>query len=249
MSLYVQEPQALEACRTLFGKDIQLSREFLLYLQKSGATKAYRQKALEFHPDRHYGEPETVLQKKAELFDELVRAHELICTFLNQRDMKKVVGHPERKPASAPPRPQYSAPKHKKSAGTRADTLPPRPLEFGLFLYLRGIISYRELIQALVWQRNQRPSVGQIAQRWGWLNDEEIGCILANRTYQGRFGERAMRMGLLNKLQIGALLRFQYSRQQRIGAFFVEQNKISVDEIELLVDELKTHNDKLRLHR
>ena len=43
----------LNACRTLFGKEVNLSHEFLYYLQPSGAKTAFRNQAKAHHPDAH----------------------------------------------------------------------------------------------------------------------------------------------------------------------------------------------------
>jgi hypothetical protein len=41
-----------KACHVLFGSEIDVSADFLRYLQMPGLKAVYRQKALETHPDR-----------------------------------------------------------------------------------------------------------------------------------------------------------------------------------------------------
>ena len=45
-------PELYEACSVLFGPEVNVSFEFLRYLQPAGVTAAYRQRARETHPDR-----------------------------------------------------------------------------------------------------------------------------------------------------------------------------------------------------
>ena len=52
MATVVAEEELYRSCRIIFGRDLKVSPDFLQYLQLSGIKKAYRKKALEFHPDR-----------------------------------------------------------------------------------------------------------------------------------------------------------------------------------------------------
>jgi hypothetical protein len=44
--------ELFQACETIFGPDVNVSIEFLEYLQPIGIKTAYRKRALETHPDR-----------------------------------------------------------------------------------------------------------------------------------------------------------------------------------------------------
>ncbi|MCK7506238.1 MAG: DnaJ domain-containing protein [Desulfobacterales bacterium] len=44
--------ELFEACETIFGPEVNVSIEFLEYLQPIGIKTAYRKRALETHPDR-----------------------------------------------------------------------------------------------------------------------------------------------------------------------------------------------------
>ncbi len=46
-----REDRLFEACRILFGNDIEVSREFLCYLQEEGVIRAFRKRAMDFHPE------------------------------------------------------------------------------------------------------------------------------------------------------------------------------------------------------
>ena len=43
-----------------------------------------------------------------------------------------------------------------------------------MFAYYQEKISYQDLIDALVWQRRQRPVLGAIASKWGWLSEQQV---------------------------------------------------------------------------
>ena len=123
--------------------------------------------------------------------------------------------------------------------------LPQRHLPFGLYLNYRGLISYTDLARALVWQRLQRPRLGDLSQRWGRLDEFEVKTVLKAR-YQGlnRFGEKAVALGYLNQFQVDTMIHFQRSKQRPLGEFFVEEGIISHHLIEKLVSELHDHNEQ-----
>ncbi len=206
--------EILVACRVLFGPQVQLSGEFLLYLQEGGVKSAYRRRAKEVHPDAVADE------ERVEDFRQLARAYQEVLGFLRLRDRGS---EPVPK---VTPRPPGTGP------------FPPlRPLEFGQFLIARGVIPLRALAEALVWQRGQRPAIGIIACRWGWLSQENLARILGSRQQHGRFGEKAVRLGLLTPAQVRTLLFFQRSRQKKLGAFFIEKGLLTPDELDLLLAE------------
>lgn len=235
MSLPLSEADVLEACRILFGGEASLSRDFLFYLQPSGAKTAYRQKAKESHPDLYQGEDVAIRQHKAEIFRQVNQAYKLVSHFLDEREK-----HPGRPFRFAPGR------QDRRSGSTRDGYIPPRVLEIGLFLYYRRIIPFRTLAEALVWQRRQRPAIGQIARRWGWLDDDGLARIASARIPFVRFGEKAVRLGLLTPAQVRTLLFYQRSRQQRIGQYFIDQGLLSAEEMERLAEELRRHNAGVR---
>jgi hypothetical protein len=110
------------------------------------------------------------------------------------------------------------------------------------------LISYRTLIEALVWQRRQRPSIGETAQRWGWLNETAIRTIL-NQRGNRRFGEKAVDLGLLTPFQVRTLLFYQRSRHQRLGQYFVQKGLLSPADLDELVRQLEAHNSRVRAQR
>lgn len=235
MSLPCAETELLAACRVLFGPGVRLSREFLHYLQPGGAKAAFRKKAKETHPDLGQSlDPEEQL-RRAENFRELKSANDLICAFLQQRPEPPAPG-PARTSAGARPNRGYS------SDSFFRGRVPARPLEFGRYLYYRGLIPYPALIEAIAWQRGQRPSIGSIARRWGWLSESDIRKILRHPRLADRFGATAVSLGLLKPFQVQTLLFYQRSQQKRIGRFFIERNFLSEAQLGQLLTDCQNHN-------
>ncbi len=239
------ENEVYRACRTLFGPELQVSRSFLNYLQPSGVRSAYRRQAKELHPDRFAVAAADIRKKQHHLFQDLNQAHQTIQHFLKLRQTNKSIW-------ATPPAQQRSSTsraKHYKRNGNGNQPqqgLPPYPLQFGLFLYYLGIVSFKDLISAITCQRRQRPQMGDIAKRWGWLNDHHIRQIIAHRGKPLRFGEKAEQLGLLTAQQVRTLLYYQRTRQQQLGEYFVEQGLLDRDTLHDLLGQLAEHNRKFR---
>ncbi len=236
MTTPLVESEVLHACRILFGPGSDIGRGFLYYLQPSGAKSAYRKKAKETHPDFFHTEDRRVQQQKTALFRKITEAYDIVNRFLKERQKGSWV--PDKNTASS------SARKHNNSAYCRGP-VPFYPLEIGLYLFYSGHISYGELIEALIWQRLQRPIIGNVALRWGWLPKRSIEQITASSAMSGRFGEKAVRLGLLSNFQVGTLLHYQRSRQERLGKFFIMKKILTSDQLDHFVRKLHEHNARV----
>jgi len=244
MNLYA-ETEVYNACRLLFGSNLTLNHDFLRYLQPAGAKTAYRQRAKENHPDRFHNATPLIYRQKVKNFQDLNQAYELLLDFLSQRRSHILPLTPAASPAGyqrSRPRPRTAKPA---PAERSAEPMPGRILEFGLFLYYRGHINFRQLIEALAWQRRQRPNLGDIAERWGWLSAPQVQLILRHRSatgYYRRFGEKALELHLLDQRQLQTLLTYQRSVQRRIGEFFVEHGLLTQVQLQRLLQEHQQHN-------
>jgi len=236
----LSETALLNACRTLFGEELSLTREFLWYLQPSGVKAAYRLRAKEAHPDLHHAAPQQVRSQQTRFFQEINQAYDLLCAFFSERDK----GNRAIQEGQAQPHPPAGGWRDGGNAG-----VPERPLEFGHYLFSRGAINYRQLIDALVWQRRQRPTIGELAQRFGWLSAEDAQRIGRDRGPYARFGERAVRLGLLDSGQVRSLLMHQRTLHRRIGRYFIEQGILGEAEIESMAIQLDEHNTRVTFRR
>ncbi len=248
----ITETEVVQACQKLFGEDVDISRDFLFYsIQPSGVKSAYRKKAKETHPDLFAADPAHVQQKQTELFREIIRAYDVLTLFFEQREKGVwrpggMAGRPWVGRRSTPARQKPAAAEN--SSGRSADDIyyrgpvPNRRLQFGQYLYYRGKITFGELIQAIVWQRKQRPTIGDIAVQWGMLDSAGIDRIFSVCGRPRLFGEKAVELGILSVFQVNTLLLYQRSLQDRLGRYFVEKNVLSYSEIERMAGELKEHN-------
>ncbi len=254
--MILSESEVLRACQTLFGADVDICSGFLLYLQRDGAKSAYRRKAKETHPDLFARDSPQIQQEQTRLFRDIADAYDIVNRFFEQRE--NGLWYPDsHKHRHAPrgweaPGRRYrpaSGPKH--NAGPRHErrkpvVLPRQRMQFGRFLYYCGYISYGMLIDALGWQRKQRPVIGDIALRWGWLSAEGIDRVLKAGSQTGRFGEKAVDLDLLSEFQVRVMLFFQYSQQRQLGTYFLERKILTQDELDVLLDELHRHNEKVK---
>ena len=86
MATVVAEEDLYRSCRIIFGRDLKVSSDFLQYLQLSGIKKAYRKKAMEFHPDRGFCQSLTLQQCMANQFIDVHQAYEKLVAYLESRD-------------------------------------------------------------------------------------------------------------------------------------------------------------------
>ena len=241
----ITEAEVFRACRTLFGAELNLSRDFLHYLQPAGVRSAYRKKAKATHPDRFAVSAASTQEKQQRLFQDLNQAHQTVQKFLKQRERSPVTSYFRNRSNAG-----YAQPKRRRQDRPYSKfyrgPLPTRPLQFGLYLYYLGIIPFNAVISAITWQRRQRPVLGDIAKRWGWLDEEQIRKVLNHRGGGHKFGERAEDLNLLTSLQVRALLMHQQTRQKQMGHYFIEQGFFDEDELHYLLTQLAEHNRSYR---
>lgn len=114
-----------------------------------------------------------------------------------------------------------------------------RALILGRHLHRRGLITLRQLIAAVAWQRAQRPAVGQIAKAWGILSEDQVFKVLQDKAQGELFGDYAVRAGLMTPFQRLAIVGRQRVMQKPIGAYFVEQGILTEEQIDEEVRALK----------
>ena len=233
---------------------MDVSLDFIQYLQMPGLKAAFRKKALETHPDRA-----AFLELQApdleDQFKQVNAAYRDLSNYL-ENPLKYVLiddsarsRQPYRSQGTyhrprSHPRPHW--PRDKQTRTSFTGMGPGVKCLFGRFLYYNGLISYQQLIDAIVWQKAQRPAIGSLAMRWHWLCDRDIRDILAKRRFGERFGECALRYGYLTPDKIRMLLSRQNLLQPRIGKYFVEKRILSVMSVESMAEKLRRHNWQCR---
>jgi len=238
-----QETELMDACRILFPA-ADINRDFLCYIQPEGLKNAYRNRVWECHPDACVEDSDQA--RRTELFRRSVEAYKLLDEYLKTRKPglklrhsrlhKKSFTHIQ--PAPRKPDEQYYE-----------GPFPTIELKLGLYLYYRGVVSYQEVVRALMWQRDMRPPLGDFARQWGWLNEADVSAILAATDIVGSFGERAVAVGLLTQSQLNLILLHQKSMQQPIGSYFVSRALLSELTLRQHLRDLARHNAQVRASR
>ena len=247
--------QLYNACHVLFGSDIDVSCDFLRYLQIPGLKAVYRKKALETHPDRAIALdlPPVTLEEQ---FKKINSAYQELHNYLENPLRFKLIDDGFRK------RPNRTSPKMHTWSGTKSrqtdsrpegyrcqfnkGTIPKRTLLFGQYIYYYGYISYRQLIDAIIWQKIQRPLIGNIAIGWKWLYENDVKEILKQRLFGEKFGESALRGGYLTPEELRMILGRQRILQPRIGKYFVERRILTSSLVEKIAEGFRHHNRQFK---
>ena len=244
MTTAISTAEIFDACSLLFGSQINISLDFVKYLQPSGVKAAYWQKALETHPDRakSLGKDEAEMN---ECFKKITAAYETLNSIVASGN--SILSTPKKSARPASPKNKKQPPRPSSKAQKSGDmfyrgNLPSRKLLFGQYAYYTGAVSWRTMIKAIIWQRKQRPLIGSIATKWGMLTDENIQSILSSKQFLEKFGECAIREGYLSSYALMALLGKQRKLQKPMGHYLVKNRILRPETILRLVKQQQRHN-------
>lgn len=248
----------LAALRLLFGPEVQITNQFLDYVQPSGVRRAYRLRVLETHPDLGRGARESFLAVRD--------AYGLLMEHLLERGQGRESAVPltnepgsgfNSRPSPSDDEPLVVRPfalvrERRVFAATAAGerfyrgAMPRRVLRFGHFLYYAGLTNWRTISRILIWQRIQRPRLGEVCRMEGLLSTTEISRVLTRQPARLRFGETAVAMGLLSRAQVNQLLARQARLQKRFGTILVERRLIDRAVLQELLIRFQRHNAAMR---
>jgi hypothetical protein len=241
------ESDLLSAYSILFDSSFVFSMAYLNSLQPDELKTAFRKKALATHPDRSMtlGLTESELQVR---FQKVSKAYEVLKFYVTNKKGTLFTSLDNRSGA----RKADNYPKNKSCERKwREDhffqgMLPDRRLKIGQFLYYSKIISWQTLIDAIVWQKKQRPLFGQIARDWGYLTSEDVVRIISQKRYQDRFGDFALRNGYLTPFQQIAIAGRQRICQPLIGSHFIRKGVVTESQMKILNQRVQSYNMKYR---
>jgi len=250
------QTEVFSAFRVLFSLGSEVSTSTLEAIQLADLKKAYRKKALDTHPDRFSGYGEGYQKARSEQFIAVNEAYTTLSSFLKMRQengfrlprdnrqqaarsWKNADFYQQRAEKST-----YSNPYTRESFSSFFwQKVPPqRPLRFGEYLFYSGVIPWSLLIKAIVWQRSQRPRIGEIAQNWRWLTESQIKALLKNRRQGERLGEILLRYSIINSFQLRLLLSHQQRIQKPFGSFFVQNRVLTEAQIKRYLEHQRSHN-------
>jgi hypothetical protein len=112
----------------------------------------------------------------------------------------------------------------------------------GQYLFFTGAVTTRQLLDAIAWQRRQRPLVGRIAAGWGILSEEAIREVLVAQRPGERFCRAAVRCGCMSPFHRLAILGKQRSLHEPFGSYFLRRGILRPAQLEALVDAARKHN-------
>ena len=167
---YQKESRIAEACSLLFGEDFSVEPTTIDYLQLSGIKHAFREKVKKCHPDTSGAAPDS-----AETFIRIKDAYDFLVSVKSSGLKPSDIADDAAKP--------------------KTQAVPCRKLRLGEYLYYTGKISWKELISAITWQKqnlNKSRSFlfGLYFIKYGILSSAEIGFSIFklnihNSNYQG----------------------------------------------------------------
>jgi hypothetical protein len=248
-----------DAHRLLFGMSDNVAHAIQVFSAIDLKT-AHRAAAKATHPDLNHALHNELLNVN---FRKVTEAYNLLNDFLLARDSAQVSAEHFNEQVSKNKKPQWAPKAHVyRPSATRIfrerepfrkkpkvqnhryyeGLMPTIALKTGLFLYYSGKISYEQMVEALVWQRNMRPPIGELAVQWNWIHKSFIEIVLKDVARGGQFGERAVSMGLLKESQVKVLLRHQYFLQKPIGHYFVNNKILTSAEIKESLLIMSIHN-------
>ncbi len=124
--------------------------------------------------------------------------------------------------------------------------LPHRPLLFGHFLYYSGLANWRTIARILIWQRIERPRLGELGRRFGIFKHEDITRILQNKVPLQPFGQTARRLGIVTDNQLRSLIFQQQRLQKKFGTILLEKKLVNHHELQELLFHFQHHNASIR---
>lgn len=215
MTAVVAEHELFASCRVLFGAELDISRNFLEYLQRSGIKSAYRKKALETHPDILASQGGGAQAASDDLFRRVQQSYENLSGYLDARDngfrfppLRPHIQPVPRKRQPAPPRPEsrWSRTGASHSQAKPKTTPPP------------GGFAQAKARSSSAWRATEAKSQGAIPSRKllfghylyyaGITNWQTIvKALVWQRTGRPRLGEIGRRFGWLTDQDILTVLK------------------------------------------
>ncbi len=204
---------AEEAIRILFGPDAAGIR--LQSLEENLVKIAYRRRMMESHPDRAAitGKDTVTLHRESQAVNE---AYFTLTDLMKKNRLEKSF--------------YYTGP------------TPLRKFRFSEYLYYRGVISWKHLIESLMWQFRNRPRFGDIAISQAFLSSSMMSRILSCRKPKERIGDACVRLGFLSEYRRQAVMGRQRLFNLPIGRYFLEHGILSHSDIASYLADHQRHN-------
>ncbi len=241
MTVMVAEKELYRACEVIFGPELDISRDFLEYIQLSGVKSAYRKRAMETHPDRLAADHAAADGPSGALFHDVQQAYESLRQYLEARD--KGFKLPGRRPVRAGngtttrrsrPRPGCRTGTGRNSGQGAATGCRAGRDTTGTPRFFKNI---DQLHQGPL--PNRRLELGQFLYYSGLASWRTIVKALAwQRSRRPRIGEISRRFGLLSEQDVARVLRHQQPGQ-RFGEAARAMGLLTETQVRLLLQTQK----------
>ncbi len=214
MNLTTSHSELFRSCQILFGSELQVSGEFLDYLEVGGVKSAYRKRAMETHPDRQSDKDPLVQRENTALFSSVRDAYENLLGFL--RDKETLQSPPESRRTSATTatapsgdRPDVDDPAHSRQRSCPTPRRPIKPIMLSndnyqgsgssnTVRYYEGSLPGRQLL------------FGHFLYYSGLANWRTIARVLTwQRTERPRIGELGRRFGIFDQDNISTIMHYK----------------------------------------
>lgn len=222
--------EILDACKILFD-DYSENLNFLNILSVDFIKSRYRKKAMTYHPDLYFNYPKHIIEEKKINFIKINEAYNKLLKFVSKNNVQVIFSKYKNS--------NLNIHKNKKL------TLPNKALKFAEFLYYNNIITWNNLIKSLVWQKNNRSKIGEIALRWHYINKLELEYVLKlKQTFRKPIGQIMLKLHVINDFQLNILLYQQLKEQPKIGEYFLSNNLINERTIKKYLNLQSDHNKR-----
>jgi hypothetical protein len=250
--------QAIQACSALFETPFFVSQSILDWLHEQDVALAF-QKAVTKNVPPGVNLLKDSSKLHAPTIRRLLNSYQILTDYIRSRDTKGrralvVLNHHKGRQRLSIDRSSLAF-KIRKLASWREDrcvnremyydgNIIPTHLRFGSYLYYRGLVSYEMLCDALQWQRERRPLMGQIAMKCGFLSPQDFAQVLFYVRVGDSFGTVARRHNKLSDAQVAKIAAIQNKYNCRIGSYFVEAGLLSKDVVERNYHHFQSHNNQ-----
>ncbi|MDC7225077.1 MAG: J domain-containing protein [Spirochaetales bacterium] len=208
--------------------------------------RQFRKKALRTHPDRalqHGSDPEMMREAFQNISDSyrLLMDRIMVHKGVSYRTAKVSVRKEETSRKKETTRTGQSV-----SVGYYKGRFPEKKLRFAEYLYYKKRITWEQLISALSWQFLNRPKLGELARRKGWMTNEQIVHVLKRKKSSQRFGLAAVKQGFLSEEKCRFLLKEQKQIGLPIGTYFTGQFILTEAQLKEHLGQFLLHNSMVR---
>ncbi|WP_022851579.1 hypothetical protein [Limisalsivibrio acetivorans] len=234
--------ELITSLRQIFNDDTRFTGEFVRSLDKDTLKKVFRSRVREVHPDLYRGGDSSELRRRHEEFIRLKSSFETVSAFISMNEKRKLAENAKRASTEQVRRDYYQSQQRRKHAQYYRGALPKRRLRLGEYLYYSGIVSYRDLSGAVVWQRSERDRIGDIAKMWGWFNESDIVPLIMNKRPGELIGTILTKNDVISGFNLRVLLTAQRKAQPLIGRYFLDNDVLDVRTLASAITRVRYHN-------